>query len=223
MDADFWRSRWENNQIGFHQSETNKLLMKHWPSVCPDTSAKVFVPLCGKSLDMVWLSDRGHEVLGVELCELAVDSFFAEHGTEPHTEQYEDFIIKSSGRIKIWCGDFFSMKPEHLARVSAVYDRASLIALPPSMRRAYSEYMSRVLPWGATTLLQTITYDQSEMSGPPFSVSDEEVQNLYGSLQDVLHLETRDALAGNPTLQERGITALTTSVYRIVSGKRPLP
>lgn len=217
MNPEFWHSRWRENQIGFHQSETNKLLMKYWPDICPDAGVQVFVPLCGKSLDMLWLADRGHGVLGVELSEVAVHSFFEENRTVPETGQVDGFTVKSVGRVALWCGDFFNLEPAHLAGIGAVYDRASLIALPPEMRRSYASQMARIVPPGVPTLLLTVTYDESEIDGPPFSVGDDEVRELYGEHGEVTHLDTRDALKSSPGLQERGLKALTTSAYRIVA------
>ena len=41
------------------------------------------MPLCGKSLDLLWLAAQGHRVLGVEISPLAVDAFFAEQDLTP--------------------------------------------------------------------------------------------------------------------------------------------
>ena len=45
----------------------------------PDGTCSVFVPLCGKSLDMVWLLEQGFSVTGCEISELAVQQFFTEN------------------------------------------------------------------------------------------------------------------------------------------------
>jgi len=215
MDAEFWHARWDANQIGFHQSETNKLLMKHWPTVCPDAGREVFVPLCGKSLDMLWLADRGHGVVGVELSPVAARAFFLEHNIQASSRAEGHFEVLSGNGIEIWVGDFFSFPAERLRQTVAAFDRASLIALPGHMRAAYARQMSDLLPADAKTMLLTIAYDESEMEGPPFSVSDDEVHRLFGGMRDVSHVETRDALAGSRNLQERGVSALTTSVFVI--------
>ena len=83
MQPDFWHQRWADNQIGFHQSAPTPLLLKHWPALGITPGAQVFVPLAGKSLDMAWLASQGHRVLGVELSQLAVEQFFAEHDLQP--------------------------------------------------------------------------------------------------------------------------------------------
>lgn len=215
MDADFWHDRWRQGLIGFHQPEPNKLLKKHWTSICPQTTATVFVPLCGKSHDMTWLAGRGHSVVGVELSEIAARDYFAERGLVPEAREDGSFTILTAGGVEIWVGDIFAFPANRLAHAAAAFDRASLIALPADMRADYARQMSHLMPADAPTLLLTIAYDQNEMQGPPFSVTDHEVFSLYRAYRTVTHLETRDALAGSKNLQERGVTALTTSVFVI--------
>ena len=82
MTPDFWIERWQKGETGFHQEAGNDLLPKHWPSLALAPRSTVFVPLCGKSFDMVWLAAQGHRVVGVELSPLAVDDFFREQEIE---------------------------------------------------------------------------------------------------------------------------------------------
>ena len=60
--------------------QINNHLISFWQqlNVVPDCS--VFVPLCGKSLDLLWLHQQGHVVLRIESSELAVNDFFVENG-----------------------------------------------------------------------------------------------------------------------------------------------
>lgn len=220
MDPNFWQERWQNNQIGFHQGEPNKLLMKHWPKIASERDAglDVFVPLCGKSLDMIWLAEKAgcRKVVGVELSRLAIAQFFSENGfAVPAPRSVNGFEVFESGPYELWCGDFFAFPADRLARVNACYDRASLIALPQEMRVRYAEKLSAVLPPLAETLLLTISYDPAEMNGPPFSVPDTEVHELFALRRRVECLEARDGLEGAEELRKRGLTALTASVFLI--------
>ena len=217
QDTEIWHERWRENRIGFHQGDVNKLLMKHWPALVPETSSTVFVPLCGKSLDMRWLAERGHPVLGVELSEIAVTAFFEENGMTFETSSNGRFEVFRSGAIELWCGDFFALTADDLRNCKAAYDRASLIALPPDLRRRYAAHMAEILDGGTTTLLFTIDYDPAEIKPPPFAVPDAEVAELYRDWADVLHLETRDAMRGSENLTERGLKAVTTSAFAITT------
>ncbi len=213
MDREFWFERWRQNLIGFHQPEINAHLKSFWPRLGVTAGQPVFVPLCGKSLDMLWLRDQGHPVLGVELSPLAVEAFFAENGLEYDQHVKQGFTLYQSGHIQVLCGDFFDLRPEQVRGIGAVYDRASLIALPPEMRARYVEQLNRLLPGPLPMLLVTLEYDQAQMQGPPFSVSEPEVRELLatrGSLQRVFE---EDILAGEPRFRERGLSDLREKIY----------
>lgn len=180
MDHEFWHQRWEADQIGFHQQAINRYLSSHWAELGLADGAPVFVPLCGKSLDMLWLREQGHAVLGIELSEKAVVDFFAENQLDFERVPQAPFIEYAGDRLSLLVGDFFALKAEDLHGIDAVYDRAALIALPEPMRYQYAAKMGELLPAGAHILLVTLQYPEGARQGPPFSVADDEVQALYG-------------------------------------------
>lgn len=213
MDPPFWRARWQSNDIGFHQPHVHELLQEHWPGLKLAPGSTVFVPLCGKSLDMVWLAHQGHRVIGAELSELAIDDFFAERGLSPTTTTTGDFVVKSADAYEIWRGDIFELPSEATAGVAGVYDRAALIALPPSLRQRYAEKLTALLPSPAPILLITLDYEQAQMSGPPFAVPRQEVQELFAGGYRCAELECRQVLDSHPHFKQRGVTALEESAY----------
>lgn len=215
MQPEFWAERWKNSQIGFHQQDINASLQTYWPQLELPAGARVFVPLCGKSRDMLWLRARGHYVLGTELVRQAVQDFFFENNLTPTVTSHDSFERWSTDGIAILCGDIFALTAADLAGVAGVYDRASLIAFPRELRQRYVDKLSDILPSGSETLLITIRYPKDEMQGPPFSVADEEVHELYDRKFEVTRVSERDALAGNKNLRDRGLTQLTELVYRI--------
>lgn len=174
----------------------------------------VFVPLCGKSVDLRWLADQGAHVVCVELSPIAVESFFAEQGLTPRTSKEGGFAVWKSGPIRVLCGDYFALTPAHLAGVQAVYDRAALIALPPERRADYVAHLDRLLPGARRTLLVTLEYPQQQMQGPPFSVAEREVHSLFAGAR-IERLGTQDVLADNPRFREKGLTRLLECAYRI--------
>ncbi|MCE9507996.1 MAG: thiopurine S-methyltransferase [Alphaproteobacteria bacterium] len=215
MKKEFWFERWKKQEIGFHQADINPYLHQFWHELKCAPGDQVFVPLCGKSQDMVWLQQQGHPVLGVELSPTAVEAFFKENGTVPQRHKQGAFDVSESGSIRILCGDFFDLEREDLQAVKAVYDRAALIALPPEMRKRYVSHLMRALPAGAQVLLITIEYPQEQMEGPPFSVSAEEVKSLYGAQVEIRLLERSGVLAENPRFKERGLNHLHENVFLI--------
>lgn len=217
MDPDFWQQRWRDGQIGFHQDRVTPLLKQYWDALALPGGSRVFVPLAGKSLDMLWLAARGHRVLGVELSRIAVEQFFDENDLQPDLHESPLGKHYVAGEIELILGDAFALDVGALADCAGVYDRAALIALPPEMRLRYADELYSKLPAaGCRGLLITLEYPQREKEGPPFSVGEDEVRDLYGTNWGVDTLERRDILATQPTFVAEGVTALHTAVYRMV-------
>ena len=215
MEPKFWQERWARNQIGFHLSEFNPYLQRHWPQLAVAEGSKVLVPLCGKSLDLVWLASHGLRVMGVELSEQAVEAFFSEQNLVPRITRRSAFTVYQADLIEVWCGDFFALDAEALVGCAALYDRAALIALPPLMRAQYAEHLSRLLPSGCQGLLITLDYDQTQKAGPPFAVTDDEVKVLFGSDWTLRALQEQDVLEESWKFVQEGVTRLDERVYRL--------
>jgi thiopurine S-methyltransferase len=213
MEPKFWQERWARNQIGFHLPEVNPYLQRHWPPLAE--GAKVLVPLCGKSLDLMWLASHGLRVMGVELSEQAVEAFFSEQNLTPRISQRVGFKVYQADLIELWCGDFFALEAEMLAYCTALYDRAALIALPPLMRAQYAEHLNHLLQRGCQGLLVTLDYEQTQKAGPPFAVTDEEVKVLLGAHWALQVLEEQDVLGESWKFVQDGVTRLEERVYRI--------
>lgn len=213
MEKDFWLERWDRQEIGFHQDEINPYLRQYWQELHAANDGAVFVPLCGKSRDMLWLRKQGHPVLGVELSDIAVQAFFGENGHIPLHSREGKFDCCEADNIRLLCGDFFDLSKDDLAHVRAVYDRASLVALPPQMRERYARHLANILPPATQILLITFDYPQKEMSGPPFAVSIEEVNALYRDHAEVRLLAQLDVLEQNPRFQQRGISRLHENIF----------
>ena len=75
MNTEFWQNVWQNSQTGFTQKKTNPMLIEHFKVLNVPKGGRVFVPLCGKSLDILWFLSEGFDVVGVELSEIAATNF----------------------------------------------------------------------------------------------------------------------------------------------------
>ena len=215
MNPEFWHNRWQSGEIGWHEDDINRHLAEYWPRLNLPTDTRVLVPLCGKSLDLLWLAGRGHPVLGVEISPVAADAFFGENDLVPRVDQLPPFVRYRVDEIELLVGDFFDLRRDHLSGIAAVYDRASLIALPPDVRSRYARHLASLLPSGVQSLLITLHYDQGRMQGPPFSVGDAEVRSLFERSFAVESLAELDALAESPRFRRRGLDWLTERVYRL--------
>lgn len=218
MKKEFWLERWEREETGFHQDDFNPYLRQYWQELQLARDSEVFVPLCGKSRDMLWLREQGHQVLGVELSAIAVQAFFGENGYTPQQVSRQQvaggkFEQCEADDIRLMCGDFFDLDKADLEKVIAVYDRASLIALPPEMRERYVRHLVGILPPATQILLITLEYPQQEMQGPPFSVSASEVEAFYREHAEIRLLAQMDVLAQNPRFRQRGLTRMVENIF----------
>lgn len=198
MDANFWHQRWETNQIGFHESKVNPLLIAHFPALSLPKGSRVFVPLCGKTLDIGWLLSHGYRVAGAELSELAIQQLFVELGVEPQIMDMGEIKHYTATDIDIFVGDIFNLTQKMLGSVDGVFDRAALVALPETMRIQYTKHVADITD-NAPQLLITYEYDQKLMEGPPFSISNEEVSRHYKGGYEIAPLasvEVMGKLAG---------------------------
>ncbi len=215
MDPDFWLERWRRGETGWHRGEINAHLREDWPRLGIEPHTRVFVPLCGKTLDLLWLASQAHRVLGVELSRLAVDAFFNDTGLSPTVSEEPPFSRHRVDEIELLCGDFFELRAHHLEGVAAVYDRASLIALPPALRTRYAIHLDALLPAAVPRLLITLEYDQDAMSGPPFAVHPDEVEALFGDRHRVTPLTALDVIDDSPRFRERGLIRMVERIYRL--------
>ncbi len=208
MEKEFWHERWARGEIGFHRSSVHSFLVRFFDRLEVSRGDQVFVPLCGKSLDMLWLHQQGLGVIGIELSATAVEDFWAEQGLEAKRCSEKGFEIYQSGGIRLFCGDLFRLKREDLDGAAVFYDRASLVALPPSMRRGYADKIAELIPTGGRGVLVSYDYDQGQRPGPPFAVPYAEVQDLFGGAFDVELLVEEEALTGHQGLKSQGISEL---------------
>lgn len=203
-----WKSRWVEGRTGWHEANGSSVLRKYWPT--PGIGERVLVPLCGKSPDLLWLAQQGHDVTGVELSEIAVRAFFEESSLDFETTEADGFLILkcSSPRISLACGDYFDYSDKPF---DALYDRASLIALPQQIRPDYVRHTKLLLKPNATQLLITLEYDQSRADGPPYSVLAEEVAEYWGNIPRVSGSNVIDSTP--PKFRQAGLTEVTESVW----------
>ena len=220
MRPDQWLERWKQNRIGFHESTVNPYLSRYLPEFNLHQGDTIFLPLCGKAQDIAWLANQGFQVVGIELSEIAIKAFFSEHELQYQQFQSDRFILRKSGNISLIQGDYFDLQQEDLSACKLVYDRAALIAIDAANRDRYSNHMRSIVPNATSQLLITLDYDQTQMEGPPFAVSAEEVVQYYTPEYSLEMLEQNDVLDERPRWRDQGLTALTETVYRLGGRKK---
>lgn len=195
LDAEFWLERWRNQQIGFHESTPNAMLVDHVDRLELAPGDRIFLPLCGKTLDIGWLLAKGFRACGVELSKAAVEQLFAELRVDPEVSALGELTLYRARGLDIFVGDVFALTAALLAPVDAIYDRAALVALPDEMRRRYSAHLCRITE-SARQLLICLEYDQDLMPGPPFSITGDDVAALYGNRYRITRLASSSVPGG---------------------------
>lgn len=194
-NAVFWQEKWERGETGFHEPQANPLLTRHIAALGLQAGARIFVPLCGMSQDMVWLAGQGYRMTGCELSDIAVRRFFSDLSIMPAIVEAGPLRCFSAGTIRIFAGNIFDLTPDLLGPMDGIYDRAALIALPEELRRAYAAHLLS-LTSPVPELLVTLDYDQSRLKGPPFSVSEAFLRECYGQAYALKLLESHAVEGG---------------------------
>lgn len=214
MDKDFWHAKWQNKDIKFDQKNPNEFLLKYIKNLDLTSGSKIFVPLCGKSIDMLWFLKNDYQVIGVELNNEACRLFFSENDLLYREESIKNFKIFHTNNITLLSGDFFDLNKEIVGNFDAIYDRAALVALPKTMRAQYAKKLMKLSAINTKMLLITGVYDQNEMEGPPFSVDRKEIFDHYEQQFEIveLHNEPAEIL---PHLRERGLKKASNLVVKL--------
>lgn len=212
MEKEFWNERWSMGQIGFHLGEVNPHLVRQYDHLPLLPASEILVPLAGKSLDLRFFMEAGHHVTAIELSQLAIKAFFEAQGLNPSQRSEGAFVRYETDQMVFLQGDFFELRPTQIAPPSLIYDRAALVAMPPSMQSRYVTQLIH-LAQGAPLFLVTLDYPPDEMQGPPFPISKAQVEALFGSTHDIQALDTRDELEHNPPFKAKGLTRFTESAW----------
>lgn len=216
MEISYWQSRWRKDKTGWHLNKVYPLLPKFWPSLTLKAGAQVLVPLCGKSLDMRWFVEEGFKVTGIEASEKALHEFMNNYpGLFVSRQKYGCSIFRSED-IELWQGNFLSLPPKALPSFDAVYDKAALVALPKQMRKVYAQKVLECCNSGTQILLQSFEYNQDEMGGPPFSVDEQEIQQLYGDQFELTLLYKESKIELLNKFQRRGLSSyFNENIYHL--------
>lgn len=201
MEKAFWFNSWEleGHYTSFHRKDIHPYAIKHLPPFALE-GRTVLVPLCGKSLDLLYFSQFAHQVIGVEIVEKAIIQFFEENQLA-YRQIGSRFV---SGNITILCRDFFYLNREDIGPFDIVYDRASLVAMPEPMRMRYLQTLEWLSPVGTLYFLNTLEY-APRLKTPPFSISPAEVASYFPNYV-IDHVES-------PTLPDHGMVRKFNLTY----------
>lgn len=216
MELSYWQSRWQKNNTGWHMDTVYPLLPKVWPKLSIKPGARVLVPLCGKSLDMQWFAEQGYSVIGIDVSEKGLHEFMDELRESFTEDSSHGFTIYRSSSIELWQGDFLELPTSEIPAPDVIYDKASIVALPRDKRAEYAQKVLKLCGAETQILLQTFEYNQEEMTGPPFSVDEGELHQLWGQVFKIKLLFEQSKLNELNKFQRRGLSSyLTEKIYHL--------
>lgn len=207
MELSYWQSRWQKNNIGWHMNDVHPQLIKLWPRLLFTSNPRVLVPLCGKNIDMQWMAGQGSYVIGVEISHRALQEFMDKQQQKFREVSSHDFKIYKSDSFELWEGDFFRLPTSKTPAIDLIYDKTSIVALPPDMRTNYAQKLLALCNADTQILLQTFEYPQEEMGGPPFSVMEEEVKELFGDRLQIDLMHEQSKLDEVSRFRQRGLSS----------------
>ena len=210
-----WHSHWIRKSPGFHEGQVNSYLQQFLPLYNLQPGDTVFMPLCGKAVDILWLSQQGYHVIGVELSDVAIQSFFEESGIGFEKEELEKLVVYKAENITLYQGDYMNLQDKYLKNCKLVYDRASIVAIESFNRKTYKCKMLEIIPAATPMLLVTLDYDQNIMQGPPFSVPVSEITQLYQPEYKLELLQSSEQIEERPKWRDIGLQSLLESALRL--------
>lgn len=200
-----WLERWQEGRIGWHETDGNRSLKRYWRG----DGLRVLVPLCGKSVDMLWLARQGNQVTGVEVSDIAAREFFTDHGLRCERSADGTRYAASDLPVTIICCDYLDFDDTDF---DAHYDRGALVALPVEHRARYAAHTTARLTTNPVQFLITLEYDQAQVDGPPYSVTADEVLTYWPALN---RIDAYDDIANAPPkFRDAGLAEMTEVVWR---------
>lgn len=206
MELSYWISRWNKGKTGFHMENGYPGLVQNWNKLNLPPNPVVLVPLAGKSRDILWLSRHSQTVIAVEISERAIHQFFEENNLTPTLQSAAGFDIYTASNITFWHGDFLKLPKRKLPPADLIFDKAAIVALPPQKRIAYAKKILSLSTEQTLVLMHLLNYPEGQMTGPPFSVTKEEVEKLFDSRFRITELERNELNLSNfEKFSQRGL------------------
>ena len=149
-----WEQQWTTDKPEFYREEVNAMLIKqHHEFAGGRKNLRILVPLCGKSLDMIWLADQGHSVVGVELIRKGIEVFLCDnkltHREEPITLALEKqgtvFKVNEKDISLFECSIFDFSAEVAGEQFDCIWDRGSMTAINMMNEERLQQYRDIML------------------------------------------------------------------------------
>ncbi len=215
MDLSYWKKRWQEGNIGWHNEKVDNDLQTFVKNERPSLSSPVLIPLCGKTLDIDWLAQQSFDVVGVDVSPLALKAVVARNSGAWSTQTHPKAVVHSHRRIQLWEADFFDWAQTAQATYCWVWDRAAFVAIDPSLRTHYLQAMAQLLRPDGFMLCKTFAYAQELSTAPPYSVTEAQMLALSAPWFTAKRIQSNTSFHESGTLARRGAPQVTTDVWQL--------
>ncbi|XP_077970544.1 thiopurine S-methyltransferase-like [Styela clava] len=137
MELKDWdRLFWKRNFIPWDfVPKPHNHLLRYDNEIGLKRNSRIFVPLCGMSGDMIWLANKGHEIVGIEYSEVAIRKFFNINKLEHQIYKTDLQVYKANNlNITIYQSNIFNVDEGILGKFDAIWDRAAFTSIPSQDR-----------------------------------------------------------------------------------------
>ena len=210
--TEFWQQRWSDGQTGFHLNDTHPDLHAFLPQLNLNIGDTVFVPLCGKTLDIGYLLAKGYRVVAVEMVEYAVKQLFNQLSMTPDIYQWKQGVCYRASGLTVYVGDYFDLRAKECSEACAVYDRAAMLAIPHKLQAQYCRHLSEITDH-AKQLVITVEFDQDKVDGPPFTLSEKDIRRYYGESYHISRLNEVETIKEEARFEAMGLSSFMRRTY----------
>ncbi|MCB0272149.1 MAG: hypothetical protein KDD46_03965 [Bdellovibrionales bacterium] len=211
VNLDYWKKRWLSGDIGWHQNEVHPLLVKYYDAYSLRNENHFFFPLCGKTLDVDWILQKGHQVTCVEISEIAIEEIAKRLHIHWQMRTENNFTVYQHDKLTIYKGDYFDCVNLDIPPIDVVFDRGAFVAIDPKKREKYANIYKKLHP--KKMFLVLYRYDLNASTSPPFAFEEGEIEKLLTSDFDIDKLEENEMLSQAPNMQNRQIYSFYQEVF----------
>lgn len=166
----YWDQRYHMNDAGWDMKTPTPVFVELLDSGRYAPGAALVLG-CGKGYDAVLFAQHGFDVTAVDFSEAALD----------HTMK---LAAESGTTLSVARRDLFSLSPELDCRFDYVVEYVTFCAIDPRRREEFAGVVSSVLKPGGRLLGLFFPIDE-RAGGPPFSVTRDEVEELFSRTCDL--------------------------------------
>ena len=168
-----WQKHYDENDLAWDLGEVANPFIRLWEDNVLTTGALI-IPGCGQGHEVIYFSERGFQVTGIDFSPGAV-------------KLLRDSLSKKNLGAQVLHRNFFELEATHDQAYDAMLEQTFFCAIHPDQRSLYVDTVSRILKPGG--LLFGLFYETGEEGGPPFNTTETDIKNHFSEAFEITRLE----------------------------------